>query len=261
MTVDGYLSTLSNELVIRDSKKDSITLSILTLNIRLKSYFGSEVVDIIKFGSYSRGTILPRNFDEKSDVDVMVIFKNEHNFKPQTFLDKLKRFASAKYSTSEVYQSSPTIVLELNHIKFELVPANKVYSWSNDTYNIPKSYSTWMLTHPKSFDDTLVECNKNNNYKMKPIIRLLKYWNIKKNYRELASFGLEKKTAEEMGLAYFFCSSYSDYVKEGLKTIRTYNSSYRFDLAIDKINQALTLEKEGKLYAAEIKIKEVFPGD
>lgn len=261
MTVDSYLSNLANEMVIRDSKKDSIALSFSTLSIRLKSYFGSEVIDIIKFGSYSRGTILPRNFDEKSDVDVMVVFKNEYNYKPQTFLDKLKKFAFAKYSTSEINQSIPTIVLELNHIKFELVPANKTYSWSNDQYNISKNSSTWMLTKPKTFDDSLVECNKNNFYRIKPIVRLLKHWNIENNFRELASFELEKKISDNMRYAYYSCSSYSDYVKEGLKTIRTYDKSYRFDSAIDKVNQALKLEKEGYPYSAESKIKEIFSGN
>lgn len=261
MTIDSYLSNLASEMVIRDSKKDSISLSFSTLKMRLKNYFGSEVIDIIKFGSYSRGTILPRKFDEKSDVDVMVVFKNEYNYSPQSFLDRLKKFAIAKYSTSEIYQSSPTIVLELNHIKFELVPANKIYTWSTDHYNISKNPSTWMLTQPKSFDDALVECNKSNSYKIKPIVRLLKHWNIEKNFRELASFELENKIADNMRLAYFYCSSYSDYVKEGLKIIKTYDKNYRFDIAIDKVNEALKLEKEGYPYLAESKIREVFPGN
>lgn len=261
MTVDSYLANLASDMVIRGSEKVSIALSFSTLKTRLKDYFGSEIIDVIKFGSYTRETILPRKFDEKSDVDVMVIFKNEYNFKPQSFLDKLKRFAVAKYSTSQICQSSPTIVLELNHIKFELVPANKLYSLSSDHYNIPKNPSTWMLTQPKSFDDTLIDCNKNNSFKIKPIVRLLKHWNIEKNSRDLPSFELEKKIADNMQYAYFSCSSYSDYLKKGLETIRIYDKSYRFDIAIDKINEALKLEAEGYPYSAESKIKEVFTGN
>lgn len=261
MTVDSYLTNLASEMVIRGNEKDSISLSFSMLKMRLNNYFGSEIIDVIKFGSYTRETILPRKFDEKSDVDVMVVFKNENGFKPQSFLDKLKKFAFAKYSTSQIYQSSPTIVLELNHIKFELVPAYKVYSWRNDHYNIPKNSDTWMLTQPKSFDDTLINCNKNNSFKIKPIVRLLKHWNIENNFRDLPSFELEKKIADNMQYAYFSCSSYSDYIKKGLETIRTYDKGYRFDRALDKINEALKLEEEGYPYSAESKIKEVFPGN
>ena len=261
MTIDSYLANLANNMVMRGNEKDSIALSFFTLKARLKDYFGSEVIDVIKFGLYTRETILPRKFDEKSDVDVMVIFKNEYNFKPQSFLVKLKKFAVTKYSTSQIYQSSPTIVLELNHIKFELVPANKLYSWSNDHYNIPENSSTWMLTQPKAFDDTLIDCNKKNSFKIKPIVRLLKHWNIKKNFRDLPSFELEKKISDNMQYAYFSCSSYSDYVKKGLEIIRIYDKDYRFDTAIDKINEALKLEAEGYPYFAESKIKEVFPGN
>ena len=93
-----------------------------------------NIEEKFNFGSYTRVTILQRKADEESDVDYMVVFDNSNNYTPQTFLDRLKRFAETKYSTSEIYQSSPTIVLELNNIKFELVPAYKNLA----TYYIPE---------------------------------------------------------------------------------------------------------------------------
>ena len=96
---------------------------------------------------------MPRKVDENSDVDYMIVFDNSNNYKPQTFLDRLKRFTEAKYSTSEIYQSSPTIVLELNKIKFELVPAYN--SWG--TYNIPDGNGGWMPTYPNDFNDKLLK--------------------------------------------------------------------------------------------------------
>lgn len=260
MSVDGYLANLASEMVIREEKKNSISRSISTLYSRLKDYFGGDIIDVIKFGSYTRGTILPRSYDEQSDVDVMIIFKNDHDYKPQTFLNQLRKFALEKYSTSYVYQSNPTIALELSHIKFELVPAVKIYSWSDDHFNIPCTSSSWLVTQPKDFDNTLVKCNKNNSNKIKPIVRLLKHWNIENNYREAASFNLERKIAEEMNYSYISCSSYSDYLKSALKTIRIYSTDYRIDLAISKIDKALELEKGGYPLLAEAKIKEVFPG-
>lgn len=52
--------------------------------------FSNEVVEKKIFGSYVRGTILPRKVDEKSDVDIMIVFNNPYGYKPQTFLNKLK---------------------------------------------------------------------------------------------------------------------------------------------------------------------------
>ena len=106
-------------------KKASLNTSISTLEYRLELFFGSNIIENFKFGSSTRDTILPRKADSNSDIDYMVVFNNSNDNTPQTFLDRLKRFADTYYKNSEIHQSFPTIVLDLNHIKFELVPAYK----------------------------------------------------------------------------------------------------------------------------------------
>jgi predicted nucleotidyltransferase len=255
MSVNSYLQDLGSSLVLSSNEKGSITTSIDTLKSRLTSYFGDDVTDKIIFGSYTRETILPRKVDEESDIDFMVVFKNSNNYKPQSFLNRLKNFAEAKYKTSEIHQSSPTIVLELNHIKFELVPAYVSYGF----YYIPKNSSEWMYTNPNDFNNKLVECNKNNAYKIKPVVRLLKHWNIQKNSREIASYELESKIANEMTYAFISCTSYTDYLKGALSKLRTFYNASRIDNAISKIDEALQNENDGYQYRAMGKIKEVFP--
>jgi predicted nucleotidyltransferase len=255
MSINSYLQDLGSSLVLSSNEKSSITTSISTLKTRLTSYFGEDVIDKIIFGSYTRETILPRKADENSDIDLMVVFKNPCSYKPQSFLNRLKSFAEAKYSTSEIYQSSPTIVLELNHIKFELVPAYNFYS----LYYIPKNSSEWMYTNPNDFNNKLVECNKNNGYKIKPVVRLLKHWNIQKYSRGLSSFELEGKIANEMTYSYMNCTSYTDYLKSALGKLRTYSNANKIDNAVTKINEALQNENDGYPYTALSKIKEVFP--
>ena len=98
MSVLTYLNNTSSNLVLSSSEKNSIDTSISTLRSRLNDYFGNQVEEQIKFGSSTRGTILPRKADERSDIDYMIVFDNENNYKPQTFIDRLKRFAEAKYS-------------------------------------------------------------------------------------------------------------------------------------------------------------------
>ncbi|WP_291739697.1 hypothetical protein [Clostridium sp.] len=174
MSVNSYLQYLGSDLVLSSNEKSGITTSINSIKDRLMSYFGEEIIEKIVFGFYTRETILPRKAYENSDIDLMVIFKNSNNYKPQSFLNRLKNFVETKYSRSEVYQSNPTIVLELNHIKFELVPAYVSYGM----YCIPQNSSECMYTNPNSFNEKLIECNKNNSYKIKTVVCLLKHWNI-----------------------------------------------------------------------------------
>lgn len=255
MSVNTYLQTLGSTLVLTQSEKDSIVTSLSTLKSRLSSYFGSDISEKKEFGSYSRGTILPRKADCYSDVDLMVVFCNPNDYKPQTFLNRLKAFAEYYYSRSEIYQSSPTIVLELNHIKFELVPAQIRYG----SYYIPNGPSDWIYTDVDGLKDSVLNSNSNNNYIIKPVIRLLKHWNIQNNSRRMASFSLEKKIADDLMYAYISCSSYTDYVLKALEAIKYFTDTEAVRKAINQVKNAISLEKDNYPYLALAEIKKVFP--
>ena len=190
MTVNSYLVNLSSALVLRGAEKDSIATSISTLKSRLSAYFGSDLSDQFRFGSSERETILPRKADEDSDIDYMIVFNTSlGTYKPQTYLDRLRRFVDKYYSSSEIHQSNPTMVLELNHIKFDLVPA--IYQYSQ--YQIPSpasSWSDWMYTDPGGFSQKLTNANKLYASQIKPLVRLVKYWNSLTGHH-FASFDLE----------------------------------------------------------------------
>ncbi|UTP38175.1 hypothetical protein M9M90_13205 [Phenylobacterium sp. LH3H17] len=173
MSVLSYLEKRASEAVLSSTENSSISTSISTLKSRLNAHFGSGLSDHFQFGSSTRGTILPRKMDANSDIDYMVVF-SESGYQPQTYLDRLKTFVNKYYASSEIYQSSPTIVLELNHIRFELVPALK--HWLSG-YQIPDGSGGWMQSDPNDFNNTLTEKNKTELYKIKPTIRLVKFWN------------------------------------------------------------------------------------
>lgn len=206
-------------------------------------------------GHTQGGTILPRSVDSHSDIDIMAVFKNDYGYKPQTFLDKLKRFAEYRYPNSIVAQSSPSIVLKLEHITFEITPAYK--SWYG-CYT-PASRSEWQATDPNGFNNILVKCNKNNQYKIKPVVRLMKLWNLSLNGRDMASFELEKKIAEEMQNAYISCSSYTDYLKKAFSTIKWSTDWKEVDDAVRHLDNALKYEANDMPYSALSEIKEIFP--
>lgn len=263
MSVNSHLTGLSNVAIVRDHEKESINRSIITLQSRLSNYFPGQLSDHFIFGSYSRGTILPRNMDVRSDVDYMIVFENSSN-KPQTYLNQLRRFVVRYYATSEIYQSNPTIVLSLNHIRFELVPAIKSF-WSG--LQIPakaSDYQDWMDTDPRGFNNTLSTANQTHSNLIKPLVRILKYWNANASY-PFESYLLEQKIAET---GFFFRSLiggqlkdyFNDFVDE--VTLDFFAPKWKKD-ALERLKriagEAKRLEEQGFVALAETEIKKLLP--
>lgn len=260
MSVLNYLENLASNAILSNDEKSSIEISISTLKNRLNSYFGDKLSNHFLFGSSTRGTILPRKMDEESDIDYMIVF-NDDSCKPQTYLSRLKNFAEYYYSRSEIYQDNPTIVLKLNHIKFELVPALSTYT--EGQYKIPdkaNSYSDWIYTNPNSFNDELTEKNKNNNCKIKPMIRLVKYWNADRGHI-FYSFLKEKDIVDKY---YYNCSNIKDYFFYYMLSMP--DSGYKYQKTTDEvkrmkkiINQVKQYENDNMPYSAESEIKKLLP--
>jgi hypothetical protein len=173
-------------------------------------------------------------------------------------MTRLKNFAEAKYSRSEIFQSSPTIVLELNHIKFELAPAYK--SWG--TYYIPapaSNYADWISTDPKKIKDDLESKNTNNSFQIRPIIRLLKYWNAL-NDKVYTSYELESNIITQ---GYWFCTNIKEYFFSAVSNLPSYGLPTYKANKLDKLKKAVEetkrLEKEGYPVTAEIEIQKVIP--
>lgn len=264
MSVNSYLKGLADSAVIRHREKESINLSISTLQNRLNSYFGNQLSQHFIFGSYTRGTILPRSMDSKSDIDYMVVF-DDSNFKPQTYLTKLRQFVELYYSRSEITQSNPTIILTLNHIKFELVPAiNSI--WSG--LQIPAKraeLNDWISTSPNDINQTLTSTNQSNNNLIKPMIRLVKYWNACNNY-PFASFELEKELAERSFILVSLMSTgqLKDYFFDAIDSLSLNWRAAQYKQ--DALNRAKSIVQDvkndldnGWTYSAESGIKKLLP--
>lgn len=265
MSINSYLVNLANAAITRDQEKLAIQRSINNLQVRLKNHFGMQMDSSIVFGSYSRGTILPRSMDEHSDVDYMVIFSDK-GMRPQTYLDRLRRFAEQNYQRSDIEQSNPTIVLYLNHIRFELVPATT--SWNG--LQIPAratDYNDWLDTNPTDFNSNLVKANQANGNLIKPLVRLVKYWNASSNY-PFESYSLEKKVAEQnYGFGFFGLQTsrrLDDYFFNSVESLEFGWSAPQWKKdAVSRlkalVSQAQTLERGGNVAQAEATIKKLLP--
>lgn len=256
MTVLNYLQSRASEAVLSSTELASINTSINTLANRLSSYFGEDLSEHFRFGSSTRGTILPRAMDERSDIDYMVVFA-EGGYTPQTYIDRLRRFAEYHYSSSDIKQSSPTIVLQLNHIKFDLVPALKGY-WSG-TYQIPNGTNAWRDTNPNDFNASLTAKNQSEYNLIKPTIRLAKLWNAKAGY-VFDSYAFEKWIVEQ---SYFLDTNQKDYLFSVFDKLNANQSAQWHN---DRINRAKQIvakvreyERGGMPYTAESEVKKLIP--
>lgn len=199
LSINSKLLQLANEYYISHGtlEQKKIDTSLISLKYKLRNHFGSDILNIIEFGSYKRDTILPRKYDEHSDVDLMIVFNHASLLvAPGTYRNYLINFADKKYSRSDVKKSSPTVVLELDHIKYDLVPTyEQAVPWSiGKTIYIPQNDSSWMKTDPHGFDQELIKANTQNNSNIKKVIRLLKAWNAKVGY-PMYSYQLEQQIA------------------------------------------------------------------
>jgi hypothetical protein len=191
MAVTRYLTATADALTTTDAQTQAVDRSLEALRRGLAEYFPEAVREQITFGSFTRRTNLPLRADPYSDIDHMVVFARRQGERPQTFLDRLKRFAEERYPLSLVRQSSPAVVLEMNHIRFDLVPAYK--DWWGD-FRIParaSAFEDWIDTEPNDFNPYLERRHRETGQHMKPLIRLLKCWNARNDY-PFETYRLEK---------------------------------------------------------------------
>lgn len=257
MSVLSHLRQRAGDAVLSATEKSSITTSINTLQTRLEAHFNTgQLGSHFKFGSQPRETILPRSMDSHSDVDYMVVFV-ESGYAPQTYLDRLRKFVETKYSTSEISQSSPTIVLELNHIRFELVPALKAPYGTG--YQIPDGPSAWQATDPTEFNSKLIAKNQSESYYIKPVVRLAKYWNANQGY-VFASYSLEKWIVDRF---YWSCNNERDYLFNVIDGLSSPDSTQWRKQAIDRAKQIITnvkkYEADDMPFSAEAEVKKLIP--
>ena len=261
--INSTLTDLASKYYIsaNSTEAQNIETSLSKLKSNLKLYFGSDIKSISEFGSYKRDTILPRNYDENSDVDLMIMFDHKNiQVNPSTYRKRLHEFGEKYYPKSEIYKAKPTVVLELTKIKYDLVPAYQENNWLGTlTTYIPQSDTEWMTTDPNGFNQTLTDKNKNNYSLIKPLIRLLKAWNAKVGY-PLESFKLEK---EVVGNTYFFSSNIEQYFFSAVTQISnsqvTQSANQKVASLKDNAAKVKSALENDEVYTALRWLEHIFP--
>ncbi|RYX92092.1 nucleotidyltransferase, partial [bacterium] len=225
VSIDSYLRTLASGYYLKNNSDEVIKIqnSITHLFKNLHEDLGILIKRKFVFGSYDRDTILPRKFDEKSDIDIIVVFNHtDYERTPETYRDWLKLFADKYYKDrygSAVTKSFPTITIKLNNIHYDLVPAKEEILYYTPTLSIP-GLNGWRTTDPNDEKEKLTKANSQYNQIVRPIIRLLKAWNCNNGY-PFDSYLLELKITE--------MNFYGDNVQSGLLySINQLHGSYGY---------------------------------
>ena len=225
--ISTTLTNLANEYYISATSAEGqkIDLSVAHIKERLANHFGQRLIRVIEFGSYRRDTILPRRYDNYSDVDLMVIFNTAGGtLSPNTYRTYLANFATQSYPRSEFYRTLPTVTLELDHIHYDLVPAYQNYVWWKaglPALYIPESGTTWQETDPIAFNTRLTEANTRHGSQIKRVIRLFKAWNAKVGY-PFESFKLEE---EIVSMGFGGCTTLQQYFLFVIDYLSLFNRS------------------------------------
>lgn len=197
MSINNKLVTFAqNELVLsrNETEREKIKASLDQLEKVLKNRLGSNIKEFVRFGSFTRNTILPRKYDPESDVDLMVIFNTTGGARtPGTYRKWLLDVVSVAYPNSVSKKDFPVVKLLLNHIMFDIVPAvTEEYFWGTKSYYIPGSVDSWRNTMPNDINNGLASKNTLHGYNViRNTIRLCKHWNAAAGY-PLESYPMEK---------------------------------------------------------------------
>jgi len=235
MNINSILSNFAQqELVLARSstERSRIDGSLTQLERVISSKL--NVKQFIRFGSYTRNTILPRKYDAKSDVDLMVVFNTNNGIMTSgTYRKNILNILSHAYPNSISKKDFPVIKLELNHIMFDVVPAYYEESfWGSGNYYIPDSGNGWRQTVPNDINSELAD--KNQSYGgniIRQVVRLCKHWNASAGY-PLESYLMEK---EIVNLVYWGTEDTYERFLKTLNSIAGHQNGVR--QALDYINQ------------------------
>lgn len=158
----------------------------------LKTFFAdySTTREPWAIGSYGRKSIIRW----ERDLDVMVVLNHtvywaRYKDNSQAFLYWLRDALNKKYSGTTVSTKQVAIRMELSeNLKVDLVAG---FDRNGGGFLIPDGKGGWQSTNPPFHDDLVTKANVRLGSQLKPLVRLMKAWNIDGNSHRLRSFHLE----------------------------------------------------------------------
>ncbi len=241
------IDQLIENISVTDRQEESIKGSYDNLEDNLFTKENNlHVVRVFQSGSYYRDTII-RPLD---DIDLFAVLnteKYEDEFgnlpTPQSVLTRMKNYLnSVEDYKGKVKQDRPCVTVILSDKNFDVLPCFK--NTISDYYSMPNENLTgWTLTSPIAHTTRLDEIHKNRKYKLKSLIKVIKYWN-RENNKYIPSYHVE-----EIAMSIFDYSDFKNYEEGILKwfqnaalsinssKLRSYDD---YETVVKKINKVKT---------------------
>jgi SMODS domain-containing protein len=186
-TINQGFAKLRENLEITDLQSSAV--STRQKNVREAVETGMTVLDSFLAGSYKRNTMIAPLAE--ADVDIFIVLNSSY-YEPNgqaSLLDKVKRVLQKSYpKTPEISRNGQAVTITFTDFKVDVVPA---FYRSGGGYLIPDSIrSQWIATDPTRHVQIWSDENRQHNYDLVPLIKMLKGWN-KKHGQLLRSFHLE----------------------------------------------------------------------
>lgn len=263
------ISDLIENISVTDRQEANIKASFENLKTCLtKEESGLFVKEVFLNGSYERDTII-RPLD---DVDLFaVIDESEYcvngvDPKPQTVLTNFKNYLNglADYK-DKVKRDRPCVTVVLSDKNFDVLPSLRK---SGALYIPNEALDGWIFTDPKTHTNNLCEVHKRRSYRVKNVVKAVKYWK-RENKQNIPSFHVEEVAINVFNLYDF--TNYEEGIRlwfnhaEGFLNSGKFKSYDEYDKVKskirsvkDKLNDAKKLNDEMKVAEAKKIWKDVF---
>lgn len=254
MTLLQAIGEFIDNISVTDRQEKNIEGSLSNLNFHLKNKDNDlHVKSTFTNGSYNRDTIIrPLN-----DIDLFAVLDRENwqdengNLpSPQSVLSKIKNYLNdqADYK-DKVSQDRPCVTVKLSDKNFDVLPS---FEQSGGGYLIPNyDLTSWTFSYPEQLSENLDNVHKLRNYKVKPTIKGVKYWN-RENGKLIPSYHIEETAISIFQLNSF--TNYEESIRIWFNNAEYYLQSVKFK-SNDQYNSAINKIKKvkGKLNDAKKK--------
>ena len=265
--IDGLITNIS----VTDRQEKNIEGSITNLTRYLKDTESDlSVKDVFTNGSYERDTIIrPLN-----DIDLFAVLEKE-DWKdeygnlpnPQSVLSKFKTYLdSLNDYKGKVKQDRPCVTIQLSDKDFDVLPS---FEQIGGGYLIPNyDLKSWTYSYPEQLSKNLNDVHRAKDYKVKPVIKAIKYWN-RENSKLIPSYHIEETAINiflvnsfknhEEAIRLWFNNAEYQLLSQKFKSNGDYTAAInKIKKVKDKLNDAKKLYNEKKEGEAIIIWKDIF---
>lgn len=229
MTLLQSIDEFLKNITVTDRQEESIKSSLSNLNSHLLDKDSTlNVKKTFTTGSYDRDT----NIRPLSDIDVFAVlnfekWKDENGNlpSPQSVLTKIKNYLNEQDDyKGKVRQDRPCVTIRLSDKDFDVLPS---FEQATGGYLIPNhDLKSWTFSYPEELSKNVDAIHRDRNYKVKPSIKAIKYWN-RENGKYILSYHIE-----EVAINIFQVNNFANYEE----SIRLWFANAEYQLQSNKFN-------------------------